>query len=125
MVASSLEPAIFSHVANAEGAQLRACMHGLLLFAKEKVILKTDCCGVVAKLANGDRDRSLYGSMIEDIKYLLQGFSDTVVRSIRREANGVAHIMAKEGCDGRINRTWRAVPPSIVMDTLVKDLSVA
>jgi hypothetical protein len=84
-----------------------------------------DCCGVAAKLANGDRDRSIYGLLIEDIKNLLQGFDDTVVQSIRREANGVAHIMAKEGCDGRINRIWRAVPPSIFMDTLVKDLSIA
>jgi hypothetical protein len=81
-----------------------------------------DCCGAAAKLANGDRDRSLYGSLIEDIKYLLQGFGDMVVPSTRREANGAAHIMAKEDCDGRINRTWQAVPPSIVMDTLVKRL---
>jgi hypothetical protein len=88
----------------------------------EKVILEMDCCGAAAKLANGDRDRSLYGSLIEDIKYLLQGFGDTVVPSTRREANGAAHIMAKEDCDGRINRTWQAVPPSIVMDTLVKRL---
>jgi hypothetical protein len=105
-----------------------ACLHGLLLVKElnlAKVILELDCCGVAAKLANGDRDRSLYGSLIEDIKHLLQGFGDMVIRSIRREANGAAHIMAKEGCDGRINRVWRAVPPSIVMDTLVKDLSIA
>jgi hypothetical protein len=88
-----------------------------------KVILELDCCGVAVKLTNEDRDRSLYGSLIEDIKHLLQGFGDMVVRSIRREANGVAHIMAKEGCEGRINRVWRAVPPASVADTLVKDLS--
>jgi hypothetical protein len=118
----------FPHVADAEGAELGAYLHGLLLARElnlEKVILEMDCCGVAAKLANGDRDRSLYGSLIEDIKYLLQWFGDTVVRSIRHEANGAEHITAKEGCDGRINRTWRAVPPSIVMDTLVKELSVA
>jgi hypothetical protein len=49
-------------------------MQGLLLareLNQEKVILETDCCGVAAKLANGDQDRSLYGSLIEDIKHLL------------------------------------------------------
>jgi hypothetical protein len=33
--------------------------------------------------------------------------------------------MAKEGCDRRINRVWRAVPPASIIDTLVKDLSIA
>jgi hypothetical protein len=103
-------------------------LQGLLL-AKElnlaKVVLELDCCGVAAKLSNDDRDRSLYGSLIEDIKHLLQDFGDKIVRSTRREANGAAHIMAKEGCDRRINRVWRAVPPACVEDTIVKNLAIA
>jgi hypothetical protein len=57
--------------------------------------------------------------VVEEIKHLLQSFGDSSVRAVRREANGVVYLMAKEGCDLRIKRSWHGVPPASIMASLV------
>jgi hypothetical protein len=66
---------------------------------------------VAAKLNGMDQDRSIYGTLVEDIKLLPSDFGDTVVQAVRWKSNGAAHPMAKEGCEKRINRIWWVAPP--------------
>jgi hypothetical protein len=49
------------------------------------------------KIVQKERDGSLCGRIIEEIKELLQGFVDVSVCAVRRTANGDAHVLAKEG----------------------------
>jgi ribonuclease HI len=118
----------FTHVVDAEGAELLACRKGLIL-AKDhqvqRVVLETDSLGVAMKLRQKDRGRSIYGPIIQEIKELLQGFVDVSIRTVRKTVNGVAHALAKEGCINKVNRFWLGVPPASIVNTLVLDGSVS
>jgi ribonuclease HI len=109
----------FPHTADAEGAELMACQADLQLAIQEqsrKVILETYSTEVAAKLAREGQDRSFYGPLVSEIKFLLQGFE-----AVRRSANDAAHRMAKEGCATRSSRVWHGVAPDFVLNRIVMD----
>jgi ribonuclease HI len=64
----------FPSASDPEGAELLACKMALEL-AKEagvsKIMVETDCKGMVTKLNSGDVDRSVHGPVVEDIKFHL------------------------------------------------------
>jgi hypothetical protein len=100
----------FDCVADAEIAKLLACKRGLLLaktLQVKKVVGETDCSNAVTKLKGVDQDRFFYG------------------RSVRRIANGAAHLLAKEGCENKCNRAWMGSPPSSIEGHLVKDVVIS
>jgi ribonuclease HI len=111
----------FTHVADAEVAELLGCREGLLL-ARElhvtKVVLETDCIVMASNLRQRDKDRSLHGPLVEEVKELLVGFDEITVRTVRRRANEVAHVLAKEGCDNKLSRSWLGVPPAVIVSVL-------
>jgi ribonuclease HI len=117
----------FPNVVDPECAELLACREGLLL-AKEKqmpkVILETDNLSVRAKLTNGLLDRSIYGALVEDLKELLSRFEESSISVVRHSANGAAHILAKDGCENKINRIWLGVPAASIVNSIVSDVSV-
>jgi ribonuclease HI len=114
----------FSHLIDAEGAELLACRRGLMLAREcgvQKVVLEMDSTGVAAKLLREGQDRSLYGSLVEEIKSLLRSFGDTSVRAVRRSANVSAHVLAKEGCENKLLKTWFGIAPDCIVNQLVLD----
>jgi ribonuclease HI len=116
----------FSPISDLEEAELRACRLAIDLAKKAKVprvILETDSLSAVTKLVQREKDRSRYGSLVEEIKGMLRSMEDHEVRWARRSANGVAHVLAKEGCGSEINQTWFIVPPSSIVNLLASDLS--
>jgi ribonuclease HI len=117
----------FPQVADAEGAELLACRLGLVLAkdcGAQRILLEMDSVGEVAKIQRENRDRSLHGQMVEEIKVLLSGFEDKVIKAVRRSANGVAHEFAKIGCVNKCNRCWLEVPPLGISDFIVSDALV-
>jgi ribonuclease HI len=114
----------YPRVGDAEHAELLAC-HQALIFAKEKgvdkVVLETDSTGVAAKLKTEDLDRSAYGMLAEDIKKLSKGFEDFSVRTVRRSANGVAHLVAKVSCDNKSCNRWMGAFPDCIQKALDLD----
>jgi hypothetical protein len=86
-----------------------------------KVCLESDCLGAVSKLQNKDRDRSIHGPLIEEVKELLRGFSDHLVKHVRRSCNGVAYILAREGCLNKVCNSWLVVPPGPIVDLLASE----
>jgi ribonuclease HI len=118
----------FDCVADAETAELLACKRGLLLaktLQVKKVVVESDCSNAVTKLKGVDQDRSFYGPLVEEIKSILQSFEEVIVRSLRRTANGAAHLLAKEGCENKCNRAWMGSPPSSIEGHLVKDVVIS
>jgi ribonuclease HI len=117
----------FPHTADPECAELLACRQGLLL-AREarvaKVILETDCASVKKTLSNAELDRSFNASLVEEVKELLRSFEESLVQAVRRSANGAAHILAKTGCENKINMNWLGVPPAFVVNSLDMDVLV-
>jgi hypothetical protein len=62
-------------------------------------------------------DRSSHGTLVEDIKETLKDFSGFSVKHVRRSANGVAHLLAKLGCENKLCKVW-VNPPDSVVSTL-------
>jgi hypothetical protein len=89
-----------------------------------KLILESDCMGAVAKLKSTEKDRSIHGPLVEEIKVLLRGFDDHVVKQVRRSGNGAAHRLAKFSCDNKSCNRWIGVPPDFLVDLLAKDSGV-
>jgi ribonuclease HI len=102
-----------------------ACKQGLTL-AREaqarKIVLETDSAVVASKLRSEGQDRSVYGSLVEDLKTLLRGFQETTVSLVRRSANGVAHSLAQEGCVNKRCNVWEEVPPDFIVNRISLDL---
>jgi ribonuclease HI len=87
---------------------LRACPLALDLVQKlnlRRVVLESDSLGVVSQLKQMEKDRSSHGPLVEEIKGMLRSLDDYEVRWARRTANGVAHVLAKEGCGLELNNS--------------------
>jgi hypothetical protein len=89
----------------------------------KRVILETDSMSVVSKLVSEVQDRSVHGPLVEEIKQSLRELEGYSVKWARRTANGVAHILAKEGCGLEICKSWFLVYPDCIANVLMQDLS--
>jgi hypothetical protein len=67
-------------------------------------------------------DRSIHGLLIEDVKDLLDGFDDHHhLVHVKHFFNEVAHMLAKDGCENKVCKTWLEVPPRYIVDLLASD----
>jgi hypothetical protein len=117
----------FPLASDAEHVELLACRRAALLgieVGARKLELETDSLGTVAKLNNAILDRSIYGPLVEEIKALLQGFDEHVIKHVCREGNGAAHRVAKESCANKSCNSWVGVPPEYLVSVLAKDYAV-
>jgi ribonuclease HI len=108
-------------VSDPERAELVACKRALIIAKKKdvrRIYLETDCLSAVAKIKGSDLDRSSQGPLVEEIKELLKTFVEHKVRHVRRDANGVAHRLASEGCGNKLCNTWLVSPPEFIVNVL-------
>lgn len=110
------DPALAELLAGTEGVML-ANQQG-----HDKIVLEMDSLEMVSKLKNATIDRSIYGSLIEELKFRCSSFSDFRVVWCRREANGCAHVLAKAGCYLNGSDVWFGVPPLFLEPLLCKDM---
>jgi ribonuclease HI len=114
-------------ISDPEREELQACRVAAEL-AKDtgarRLILESDCMGVVTKLGSGVVDRSVHGPLVEDIKVLLHDFDEVKVQYVRRSANGVAHRLAQEGCRNKTCNTWIGVPLDWIVNLLDSECGV-
>jgi hypothetical protein len=120
MVTSMREPAVFlPSIADPEHAELLACRLAINLARDAgvtRLIMETDCMGVVSKLRSTEMDRSVHGPLVEDIKVLLQDFGEFKIQHARRRsADEVANRFAKEGCKNKVCNSWMGVPPDFFL----------
>ncbi|XP_071677974.1 uncharacterized protein [Lolium perenne] len=64
----------------------------------DKVIFESDCLSLVKHSLSAERDRSMVGVVISDIKQMMAGFASTSIRHVKRSCNEAAHILARS-CD--------------------------
>jgi hypothetical protein len=88
----------------------------------KKIVLESDSLVAVSKLNKEEKDFSMYGPLVEGIKDLRE-FEGYKVAWARRSANGVAHVLAQEGCGLELNKTWFSLYPDCIGVVLVQDLS--
>lgn len=103
---------------------LLACRRAFILARElnvQKVILEADSQSAVSKIRNEQRDFSVYGQLVQDVKGLLSSFLESRVAWVRRSANKVAHVLAREGCTKSLYKTWLHVSPECVSSEIASD----
>ncbi|XP_040960303.1 uncharacterized protein [Gossypium hirsutum] len=100
---------LHSNVLDAGLAEALACYQGLL-FTKEmgftKVEVEGDARVVIEKINQEENGRAHLDSIIADIKAFERFFHQISVKHVRREANRVAHPIAREGYSRLENTFW-------------------
>jgi ribonuclease HI len=115
----------FPRETDPERVELLACKHAVQAaqqLGTRRLVLETDCAGVVSKLRKEELDRSVHGPLVEEIKVLIGEFEDSMIKHVRRSGNGVAHKLAKEGCINKLCNTWVSSYPDYVLDVLARDI---
>lgn len=111
-----------------ELVELLACRRAVNLAIEmgiSKLTLESDCKEMVSKISSTEKDLSVHGPIVEEIKLLLRSLNEVAIRWVRRSANGAAHRLAKEGCQLGLCKTWFTEPLVCVRDVLIRDLSDA
>lgn len=90
----------------------------------QHLVVETDCVGVWGKLQQEDSDISIYGPLVMEIKEKMQNFQKVTCSVIRRSANGVAHVLAKAGCNEHLYVSWFSVAPGFIEPLIEKDCTV-
>jgi ribonuclease HI len=83
-------------------------------------IVASDCLSVIQRIKADERDRSLCGSIIHDIKKLSVLFSNVSFRHVGREQNFVAHNLARS-CEFASMSVWRGVTPEFIRVAICND----
>jgi hypothetical protein len=86
-----------------------------------KVYLETDCASAVAKMKGTDKDQSIHGPLVEEIKVLLQGFEEAGVGHVRRACNEVPHKLAKFGSVDKSCNIWVGEPPDFIVNIVATE----
>ncbi|KAL6193552.1 hypothetical protein ACLB2K_034636 [Fragaria x ananassa] len=82
--------------------------------------IETDCLVLVSAFTSGSLDDSELGFLIEDLRASLSTIT-APVRFVRRSANRVAHVIAKEAFSGPANLVFTTDPSRAVRRMLSSD----
>ncbi|MFQ6667002.1 hypothetical protein Gotur_033172 [Gossypium turneri] len=105
-------------------AEAVACYQGLL-FAKETSFVNVEVEGdvrvVIEKVIQGEDGRANLDSVIADIKAFKNYFHQISFKHVRREANQVAHIIAREGHSKSENTFWIEDIPAVARELVAAE----
>jgi hypothetical protein len=76
---------------------------------------------IVSALGTRESSFRVYGQILDDIKSQFSFFSSVEVKHVRRNANRVAHVLAKYALSQLLNNTWITECPSIIQNVVVAD----
>ncbi|OIS96393.1 putative ribonuclease h protein, partial [Nicotiana attenuata] len=112
----------FDHATNIY-MEILALLHGVKLALSEKLfplVIETDCLELLNLLKSNN---CFYQNLIDDCRYLLRKANDPQLKHVFREANGVADLLAKNGCslDTFCTLQTYAVLPVFVIHVLKRD----
>ncbi|MBA0877216.1 hypothetical protein Goshw_030055, partial [Gossypium schwendimanii] len=112
------------NISDAFMAEAVACFQGLL-FAKETgftiVEVEGDSRTIIEKINQKGFGRADLDSVILDIKSMGRFFHKISFKHVRREANRVAHFIAREGNNRSEDTFWMEEFPSAVRDMVTEE----
>ena len=114
----------FSDVSSPLQLEVMAVRIGLI-WAFEMGFSNILCESNSLQIVKASRDPSInlssLGQLIEDIKSLAPAVTKVPITHVRRQANGVAHRLARLGLSVDQCVEWLGSPPSIIIDVLAAD----
>ncbi|PRQ34728.1 hypothetical protein RchiOBHm_Chr5g0072311 [Rosa chinensis] len=108
--------------------EVEAMRVGLLLLihqGMDSVDIETDCVAVITALHRNTEDLSEVGCIVEDCKAYLSSLSSFTLRSIYREANGVAHRLTHLASVEWLDDYWLEETLVMIRDVLYEDSCIS
>ena len=115
----------FRGVDDPESVEILSCKRALEVAKEinaEKVHVELDSQRVVRMLTSHQKELSSAGPWIQEIKSLLNSFSDFKVTWVRRSANVAAHRLARVGVGDELCKVWFGIPPDCVLDVISDEI---
>lgn len=111
------------HCNDALEAELHAILEGIKLTVEHSnstIMVQSDCASALKAISDASLDRSAYGHMIQEIKFLL---SDRVFVPVKisRDQNRVADCLANFGRCGDSTACWLGQAPPCASDLVAED----
>lgn len=117
----------FGHAANAASAEALALRRGLQLVQQigcSRIIVESDCLEVI-DACNGVSDiLAPYAATLADCFQLAHGVSSIRFQHCSREANNLAHYLARHAYDIQLMYWWDDEPPSFLLPHVLKDVTL-
>jgi ribonuclease HI len=105
----------------AEALAVRSAITLALEEGLDRIILVSDCLSVIQRIQSPNRDRSLVGVVVEDIKTFATSLSSVTFRHISRRCNNSAHTMARRA-ELVGSCLFRVFAPECIRDKLCFDV---
>jgi hypothetical protein len=89
---------VLDNVAIVEEVEALACMEGMRLatdWLRQPTMVESDCLGLIKEIRSGEDSRASWVGSIAEIKALSQLLLECSFRHVRRDANQVAHELAR------------------------------
>jgi ribonuclease HI len=115
------------HVVDAPMVEAYAFRDGLTLAQQigiQNFTIQTDCAQVVETMKNGGFSATSSAVIYDDCMILWSGFGNVSVECCNREANQVAHELARDSCSSSRSCTWVDEPPRFILSKLVDDVTL-
>lgn len=90
----------------------------------QNFILESDSLYIVVALRDPSPNMSVIGHIIKDMKALLASVTEASSTHVRRQANGVAHCLARATLLCGINCTWDGASRELISDLLFKEANM-
>ena len=117
----------FENVANAAAVEVVALREGLLLaqmMGCNRIRIQSDCSEVVETMIQGGVSATISAPIYEQCNLLWLDFAAISCEHCNREANVVAHELAREAMKSKLSCNWIDEPPRLILGALVNDVSM-
>lgn len=115
------------HVADAPMAEAYALKEGLMLAQQigcNRVIFQSHCMQVVDTMKDGGFSATTAAAIYEECHDLWKNFANVDIQHCNREANQVAHQLAREAFSAKQSCIWVDEPPSSILGYLMQDVTI-
>jgi len=115
------------HLVDAPMVQAYALKEGLMLaqhIGCNRIIIQSDCMEMVYIMKDGGFSANSAAAIYDDYNIIWSGVQDISIEHCRKEANQVAHNLAKRARQYKQNCTWIDEPPNFILDSLMNDVTI-
>ncbi|XP_068305021.1 uncharacterized protein [Pyrus communis] len=114
---------VFSPI-QVEALAMRVCLELVVERGLSKINIESDALQIISTAKESSVNVSPMGPIIKGIKFLLAMVAEASVAHVRRQANSVAHRLARFALHDGGNCTWFDESPVIINDLLMEDISL-
>jgi len=115
------------YLVDAPMAEAFALKEGLMLaqyIGGNRLIVQTDCMEVVQIMKNEGFTANSAAAVYDECITVWNGFQEISIEHLCREANQVAHELARQAMITRVNCIWDDDPPSFITHFLSSDVTI-